>query len=173
MILSICGLEVGAEWCKCKFTHIYKIQQTRPCLTSAQVVEDRDTDDDYAIHPTLLVLYSNALSPFLHSNNSNTCFKEQDKARSVQGCLQISVSSSLQSVNYLQDALSQWVQIWQLAGPQLRSQLLRYDVASDMITSECRPGWSQLGQGGSAVGMFTFSHSSVDLADGTKENFHR
>lgn len=40
------------------------------------------------------------------------------------------------------------VQIWQLAGPQLRSQLLRYDVASDMITSECRPGWSQLGQGG-------------------------
>lgn len=106
MLLSICGVEVGLRWGKCKFTHIYKIRQSRPCLTSAQtqMVAESDTDDDYAIRPTLLVFYSDSLSLL----NSNTCFKDQDKALSMQGCLQTSVNSSLQSVNYLQDVLSLW-----------------------------------------------------------------
>ena len=92
MLPSICGLEVGPRWGKCKFPHI----QSRPCLTSAQtqMVAERDTDDDYAIRPRF---YSDSLSLFLHSNNSNTCFK----ALNMQGCLQTSVSSSLQSVNII------------------------------------------------------------------------
>lgn len=51
-------------------------------------------------------------------------------------------------------------------GPQLRSQLLRYDVAFDMITSECRPGWSKI----STVDLTRFLESKTVAANAVDLN---